>query len=105
MLVALWGDVVDPSGALACLKIGSRDGTAGRFHALVQILPVKIAAYSSGSNGMRTKFELPVRDPTTTPCRLMISTIAVALALSRSSASVTSRRSLLYRSGWAVLMS
>ena len=79
--------------------------TTGRFHALVATLPVKIAAYSSGSNGMRTKLALPVRDPTTTPCRSMVSTIALALALSRSSASVTSRRSLLYRSGWAVLTS
>ena len=69
--------------------------TTGRLHALVAALPVTIAAYSSGSNGMRTKLALPVRDPTTTPCRSMVSTIALALALSRSSASVTSRRSLI----------
>ena len=42
-------------------------------------LPVTIAAYSSGSNGMRTRLALPVRDPTTTPCRSMVSTIALAL--------------------------
>jgi hypothetical protein len=30
--------------------------TTGRFHALVATLPVKIAAYSNGSNGMRTAF-------------------------------------------------
>jgi hypothetical protein len=68
-------------------------------------LPARIAAYSSGSNGMRTMMALPVRDPNTTPCRSMVSTIALALPLSRSSASVTSRRSLLNRSGWAVLTS
>jgi hypothetical protein len=73
--------------------------TTARFHALVATLPVKIAAYSSGSNRMRTKLALPVRDPTTTPCRSTMSTIALALALSRSSPSVTSRRSLLYLSG------
>ena len=28
--------------------------TTGRLHALVATLPVKIAPYSSGSNGMRT---------------------------------------------------
>jgi uncharacterized protein YndB with AHSA1/START domain len=61
--------------------------------------------YSSGSNGMRMKVALPVRDPTTTPCRSTVSTIALALALLRSSLSVTSRRSLLYRIGWAVLTS
>jgi len=45
----------------------------------VATLPVTIAAYSSGSNGMRTRLALPVRDPTTTPCRSMVSTIALAL--------------------------
>ena len=44
---------------------------------------------------MRTKLALPARDPTTPPCRSMVSTIALALALSRSSASVSSRRSLV----------
>jgi hypothetical protein len=66
------------------------------FMALVATLPVQRATYSSGSNGMRTKLALPVRDPTTTPCRSMVSTIALALASSPSSPSVTSRRSLLY---------
>ena len=79
--------------------------TTGRFHALVAALPVTIATYSSGSNGMRTRLALPVRDATTTPCRSMVSTIALALARSPSTATVTSRRSLLYRSGWAVLTS
>ena len=68
----------------------------GRFHALVAILPVTIAAYSSGSNGMRTKLMAPVRDDNTTPCGSITSSIALALASSRSSPSVTSRRSLLY---------
>ena len=72
-----------------------RRRTTGRLHALLGVLPVRIAAYSNGSNGMRTKLALPVRDPTTAPCRSTTSTIAVALALLRSSASVSSRRSLL----------
>ena len=69
--------------------------TTGRFHALVATLPVRIAAYSSGSNGMRTRLAAPVRDDTTTPCGSITSRIALALASSRSSSSVTSRRILM----------
>jgi hypothetical protein len=52
----------------------------GRFHALVAILPVTIAAYSSGSNGMRWKVMTPARDDNTTPCGSITSRIALPLA-------------------------
>ena len=70
--------------------------TTGRFHALVATLPVKIAAYSSGSNGMRTKLAAPVIVRNTTPCGSRKSSLALALASSRSSPSVTSRRTFVY---------
>ena len=54
--------------------------TTGRFHALVATLPVKIAAYSSGSNGMRWKVMAPARDDNTTPCGSITSRIALPLA-------------------------
>ena len=46
--------------------------TTGRFHALVATLPVEIAAYSSGSNGMRTRLALPVRVPTTNTLQIWV---------------------------------
>jgi len=66
--------------------------TTGRFHALVATLPVKIAAYWSGSNGMRARLRAPLRDDNTTPCGSITSRSALALASSRSSSSVTSSR-------------
>ena len=47
-------------------------------------LPVKIAAYSSGSNRMRAKLMAPVRDCNTTPCGLITCRFALPLASSRN---------------------
>ena len=54
--------------------------TTGTFRARVQHCPVRVAAYSNGSYGMRTKSALPGREPTTTPCKSTVSTIAAELA-------------------------